>query len=386
MTGSAMRTDVLIVGAGPFGLSLAAAVQAAGLEHIVLGRMMAFWRERMPAGMFLRSDSGWHLDPTGEATIETFLALRGLTPAQAEPLPIGLYLDYVDWFADRRGITPLPRHVTRLEHDAGGFLATLRDGGTIRARRVVLATGLEHCAHVPQELAAMLPARHLLHTRDLVDFAAHRGRRVLIIGGRQSAFEWAALLNDAGADAVHLSHRHASPDFAASDWSWVPAVVDGMVEDPGWFRRLPPATREEYAQRLWVEGRLKVEPWLRERVMTPRTRLHPGTHLAACRERADGALDVTLDDGSELTVDQVVLASGYRPRAADFLSPGIIAALGSDDAPPALDEGFQTGVPGLYMTGIVASREFGPFFGFTVSARASAQIIARALGRPALAA
>ena len=90
---------------------------------------------------------------------------------------------------------------------------------------------------------------------------------LLIIGGRQSAFEWTALLNESGASAVHISHRHNSPVFAAADWSWVNPLVDAMVDNPGWFRNLSPAEKEDVNHRLWAEGRLKVEPWLESRVM-----------------------------------------------------------------------------------------------------------------------
>ena len=71
------------------------------------------------------------------------------------------------------------------------------------------------------ELTAILPKGRYSHTCDAVDFKGQKGKRVLILGGRQSAFEWAALLNDEGAAEVHLSHRHESPKFTASDWSWI---------------------------------------------------------------------------------------------------------------------------------------------------------------------
>jgi hypothetical protein len=55
------------------------------------------------------------------------------------------------------------------------------------------------------------------HTCDLVDFAGLRGKRCLIVGGRQSAFEWAALIHEAGAAAVHVCYRHDTPAFKTAD-------------------------------------------------------------------------------------------------------------------------------------------------------------------------
>ena len=125
----------------------------------------------------------------------------------------------------------------------------------ITAQRVVLAPGFKHFTHIPQDLEAKLPSNRFQHTCDFVDFSKSRNQRYLIIGGRQSAFEWAALLLEAGASVVNLSHRHPSPEFAVSDWSWVNALVDNIAENPSWFRQLSPAEKDEVNHRLWAEGR-----------------------------------------------------------------------------------------------------------------------------------
>ena len=44
-----------IVGAGPYGLSVAAHLGAAGLSFRQFGLPMKLWRENMPGGMFLKS-------------------------------------------------------------------------------------------------------------------------------------------------------------------------------------------------------------------------------------------------------------------------------------------------------------------------------------------
>ena len=78
----------LIIGAGPFGLAVAADARYHGLPVSVVGKPMAFWRENMPRGMVLRSASDWHLDPQDAYTMEAFLTDRGLRPSDVEPLPI----------------------------------------------------------------------------------------------------------------------------------------------------------------------------------------------------------------------------------------------------------------------------------------------------------
>jgi hypothetical protein len=134
--------------------------------------------------------------------------------------------------------------------------------------------------------------------------------------------------------------------------------------------------------RLWAEGRLKIEPWLESRVMKKTITLWPRTHVARVDEGSHGALAVRLDDGTSLTVDQIILATGYKVRMdrVPFLVRGnILDILATQDGSPLLDEQFQTNVPGLFITSMAASQAFGPFFAFTVSVRTSAQLIGRAI-------
>ncbi len=381
-------TDLLIIGAGPFGLSMAARAQYLGIDHIIVGEPMSFWRTHMPGGMYLRSACDWHLDAQGEETIEAFLGTQDLTPADVEPLSLARYLEYVQWFQARRGIDPWPVTVERLDTTENGharFRASLTNGDVIAARSVVLAVGFAPFKHVPEDLARVLPLSGVHHTCDLVDFAAVRHQRCLIVGGRQSAFEWSALMNEAGAAAIHVSHRHDSPAFAESDWSWVNPLVDRFATDPGWYRRLTQSAKDELGRRLWAEGRLKLEPWLASRVRAPNIHLWPNTQVAGFRVLPGGGFAITLagrDGARVLDVDRIVLATGYKVdvnRVPLVARGNILPQLQTDNDAPVLDDCLQTSIAGLFMTSMLATRSFGPFFAFTVSARASAKLIGQAL-------
>lgn len=377
-------TNLLVIGAGPFGLALANAARLAGIDVLVAGRSMSFWIDHMPRGMFLRSGPDWHLDTDGVRTMEAFLAERGTTAKDAMPIPRDLYLEYVEWFRRGSGVDPVATTIVRLDRGERGaprFLATCAGGDTIAADCVALAIGFDYFRNVPAALAEMVPASRLSHTCDAVDPAASAGQRYLIVGGRQSAFEWAALLQEAGASAVHLTYRHDTPSFAESDWSWVPAVVARFTEDPGWYRRIGAAERDGYNRRLWEEGRLKLEPWLAPRLASPVVHTWPHTEIASVAERPD-SLAVELTSGVVLEVDRVVLATGYKVEMSrvPFLATGnLLGDLATRNGFPVLDDRLQTSVPGLFVTSLAATQDFGSFFGFTVSARTAALLIAGAV-------
>ena len=372
-----MKTDLLIIGAGPFGMAIAAQATHDRIEHVVAGKAMEFWRKNMPKGMFLRSACDWHLDPQNVHTIEAYLQTQNKTFADVEPLSLDFYLSYAEWFQQQKNIQPLPVYVQRLDYD-GHFVATTQNGEVIEAQRVALAPGFRHFAYIPEDLKSKLPASHYQHTAEFVDFGSARNKRFLIIGGRQSAFEWAALLLEAGAAAVHLSHRHESPAFAVADWSWVNPLVDNIATDPNWFRRLSQTDKDDVNHRLWAEGRLKIEPWLEARLNDDRVKVWPQTELESCDEN----LEVKLTNGETFKVDEIVLATGYKVNIArlPYLAAGnLLERLETRNGFPVLDDHFETSVPGLFITSMPAAQDFGPFFGFTISVRTSARLICERL-------
>jgi thioredoxin reductase len=377
---------LLIIGAGPFGLAVAADALYHGLPVRVVGKPMAFWRENMPRGMVLRSASDWHLDPQDVFTIDAFLTDRGLRPSDVEPLPIELYLDYAAWFQRQTGVVVEPSEVVRLDVAADDRFDATLDHGTVRAENLVIAVGLGYFADVPQELKIMFPSGRLVHSCNFVDVSKAKEERCLIIGGRQSAFEWAALLHEAGASSVDVVHRHASPRFEQSEWKWATDLAGNLPNDPRWYRSLSQPDKDIITARMWNEGRLKLEPWLAPRVQQDSIRIRPDRNVVAVRELEDGALRVSLDGGEELTADIAIAATGYRPDTLriPFLAAGnMFDRLNVHNGCPVLDEAFQTTVPGLYATGALATQDFGPFFGFTLAARGAAVVVGRSVRKRA---
>ena len=87
-------------------------------------------------------------------------------------------------------------------------------------------------------------------------------------------------------------------------------------------------------------------------------------------------MTLTLTDGDELTVDRVVFASGYRAElgSVPYLA-GVVDRVSVTDGFPDLSPGFETTLPGLYVTGFASTRDFGPFYGFTKGCPSSGRLV-----------
>ena len=373
------QVQLLVIGAGPYALSIAALARERGIGSVVLGRPMGFWRDNMPEGMFLRSGPDWHLDGAAVHTLEAYLEEQGIRPGEVDPIPVGVFLDYAAWFKRAKGIEVREEFVDTLVKADGRFEATLRSGERIRADAVVAAPGIRHYASVPV-WASSLPPGLAAHTCDLVRFDDMAGARVLIIGGRQSAYEWAALIREHGAARIDIVHRHDIPRFERVSWKFVDAHVEQTLAVRGYWRNLPKSEQDAVARRFWEVGRLTLEYWLTPRLARDGIHRWPGTEVVEVTPAGDDELRVLLSDGTGLAVDRVVFGSGYRAELTKvpYLA-GVLKHVKVSNGFPVLDEAFQTSLDGLYVTGFSATQDFGPFFGFVKGSPAAATLIARDL-------
>jgi cation diffusion facilitator CzcD-associated flavoprotein CzcO len=271
--------------------------------------------------------------------------------------------------------------VANLTRPDGRFVAEMADGATITADNVVAAPGIAHYAALP-EWADDMPPERGSHTSELVRFDDLAGARVVIVGGRQSAYEWAALLCDHGAERVDVVHRHDTPDFARVSWAFVDDYVEQTLATRGWWRKLPKARQTEIASKFWQVGRLTLEHWLVPRLEPEVVHQHPRCEVVSVAARSGDAVRLTLSDDTVLDADHVVFASGYRadlPRVP-YLS-GVLDQVSVTDGFPDLTEGFETSMPGLYVVGFSATRDFGPFYGFTKGCPSAARIVVEEMNR-----
>jgi thioredoxin reductase len=373
--------DLLVIGAGPYGFAAAAHAQARGIRTRIVGKPMSFWRDHMPAEMYLRSGRDWTLDADGEHSFEAYFEDRGLDPVTHDPIPISVFLDHTDWFRAQKKLDVEEVLVDSLTRSDGHFEADLSDGSTISAAKVLAAPGIAHFAQLP-EWYDELPADRRTHTSERVTFDDLAGARVAVIGGRQSAYEWAALLCDHGAVRVDVVHRHDTPRFEKVSWAFVDPYVEQTLTHRGWWRTLSEEGRQAIALEFWKVGRLTLEHWLTPRLDRAVVRSRPNTLVTAVDATGPGVVRLALSDGDLLEVDHVIAASGYRAdlTAVPYLT-GVLDSISVTDGFPDLSPGFETSLPDLYVTGFSATRDFGPFYGFTKGCPSAARIaVAEMLG------
>lgn len=391
-------TDVAIIGAGPYGLSLAAHLRTAGVEYRQFGTPMSLWRDAMPRGMYLKSQgvASSLSHPDGTHTLEAFCRTTAQPYAKyGLPVPLDVFVNYGHWFQSELALPVEAAHVTAISQHADGFDVILANADRIRARKVVVAIGVERFAYVPGSLAG-LPAELCTHSSAHTDPAQFRGREVAVLGAGQSALELAALMQENGAAVQLLARKSVF-------WNGEPPVLQPSLAHrltqpeaglgTGWrmwfysnhpelFRLLPRAARVSRARRVlgpaganWLRGRVEGElPVLTGHVVRHARPLNGRVLLTM--ERADGTR-------TEVAADHVVAGTGYRVdvNRLEFLPDAIRAGLRTVSGSPAVGPDYQSSVAGLFFIGPVVAPTFGPVMRFVFGSSHSAPRVARSLTR-----
>ncbi|HEY6771147.1 MAG TPA: FAD-dependent oxidoreductase [Solirubrobacterales bacterium] len=380
-------TRVAIIGAGPYGLACAAHLQHAGVEPLIFGEPMGYWRKHMPRQMLLRSRRcASHLaDPTQSLTIDEYEKSTGAK--LSEPIDIESYIEYADWF--RRVAAPDvdQRRVQHVDRVDGGFSLRLDDGGEVAADRVVVAAGLEPFAWRPSPLGD-LPPELVSHTSDHADLTTLAGRRVMVVGAGQSALESAAILHEVGAEVEIVSRAPGIVWLAPEERTDVrgrmtqlmmpPTGVGGMgsgwiAAAPELFRWMPQKMRPEITRRCIAP---KGSDWLRPRLAD--VPMDTGRAIAEASPSESG-VRVVLDDGTVRDPDHVLLGTGYAVDVTryPFLSPQLNRDLDVAGGYPVMRPGFESSVPGLHFVGAAGTLSFGPVMRFVVGTWYAAPALTR---------
>ncbi|MEU5823336.1 MULTISPECIES: flavin-containing monooxygenase [Streptomyces] len=345
---------VYVIGGGPGGLAAAAALRARGVRAVVLeksGAVGASWRG--------------HYDRLHLHTTRRWSALPGL------PMPrkFGRWVArdnvvrYLEKYAEHHELEVITGvEVSRVDRaaDGSGWLLSASGGRELTGRAVVVATGFNHTPRLPDWPGRETFTGELLHASDYRSPAPYAGKDVLVVGVGNTGAEIAVDLVEGGASRVRLAVRTVPHIVRRSTAGW-PAQATGIL-----VRRLPVALVDR-AGRLMARAAV---PDLSEHGLPrPDTGLYSRVKEGAIPVQDVGLIDavksgrvapvaavesfdedaVVLADGTRVTPDAVIAATGYR-RALEPLV-GHLGVL--DDRGRPVVHGARTPkeAPGLYFTG-----------------------------------
>jgi len=356
---------------------------------------MQTWRERMPAGMTLKSDpfASNLYDPAGRLTLKDYMKSLG-EPYDATSwcVPLETFVAYGQWFQGHAAPDLDPREVRNIEASDREFTLTLADDEEVRVKQVVLAVGIRDFAYVPPALAD-LGSPFVSHSSEVPDPRRFAGRDVTVLGAGASAIDLTTLLHEAGA-FPRLVARAARLEFHSGDQGrrgWLeklrrptsgvgPGWRSLLVSDaPGLFARLPERVRLHTVHRMLGPAAGK---GVRERI-EGRAPLLVDHRIVSIQARGDGlSVDLESPDGTvRIETDHLIAATGYRPDVSrlGFLSASLMQRIELVAGAPKLGFEFESSLPGLYFVGLAAANRFGPVQRFAYGARFAAKTVAARL-------
>ena len=369
-----MDHDVVIVGAGPYGLSAGSFLKAKGLGVQVFGEPMEFWADKMPEGMLLRSprEASNIADPQSQFTLEAYEKAAGTKPTA--PVPLKTFVEYGRWFQHQLASNLDRRAIRQVSRESSHFLIALQDGAKVRSRRVVVAAGVGPFKRKPAVLAH-LPSEQASHCYEGRKIGELAGKRVAVIGAGQSALESAALLHESGSDVEIIARIPSLRWIGRHKWLHQLGPVSAMLYSkydvgPVGISRLVAYPKVVSYIPLPVKDKIRVRAvrsagsrWLPARLAS--VKLSLGSSIQAAKS-VGNEVQLKLEDGSERRVDHVLMGTGYEVNISryQFLSPELLAEVQLQGGYPDLGAGFCSSVPGLHFIGATAARSFGPLLYF----------------------
>jgi lysine/ornithine N-monooxygenase len=355
--------DLAIIGAGPYGLSLAAHLCVGKLSYRIFGTRMSSWRNHMLTRTWLTSDgfASSLYDPDSAFTFAHYCQEQSLPYADVGlPVPIETFVAYGLEFQKRFVAQLEETEVTGVTRIPGSFELATQTEEVVRSKRVVVAAGITHFGYIPPMFGA-LPQAFLTHSSDDKDVSSFEGRRVAVIGARASALDLVRADTPLIARRATIAfHQRSSEPRPIAQRLLVPRSGLGRGrraricnDAPLLFRSIPSRFRRRAVQRHLGPA----TGWSAKSRFVGRVTSHLGTHMRQVDMRRNYvSLKFTEQDGSdtELQFDHVICATGYKVtlQRLCFIDAAPRKRMATADAEPILNRNFQSVVPGLYFVGL----------------------------------
>ena len=366
-TRGAVSVDVCVIGAGPAGLAVAAALSRKGISSLVLERGPAVgwsWRNRYDRlhlhttrrlsslpGLVIPRRFGRFV---ARADVVRYLARY----AQVHQLDIATGTDVID-------VGRLSPSTT----DRSRWIVSAADGRQVAARTVVVATGYSNVPLLPDWQGSGEFTGQIVHAHGYRNAAPYQGKSVLVVGGGNTGTEIAVDLAEGGAASVFLSMRSVPHIIRRNFGPWAAQMTGILV------RHLPAAVVDRIAA---LQARFTVPDLTAFGLPYPAPDLYTRVKrdksvpvqdvgiIEAIQRRAVAPVvgiahltsnEVVLTDGTRLRPDVVLAATGYRTGLPTLMNSSIVEnepTLFTTKGEPSARGGVES-LPGLYFLGYTVS-------------------------------
>ena len=350
------KTNILIVGAGPYGLSLANYLAYQKKDFIIVGKSMELWREHTFDNMDLRSDvaTSTIIHPENKYSFENYCAKNGHSIEDLKGmLPVTTFRHYLNWCEKSYDFKVQKDYVVKVETKNGKFTSKLKSGVKIESEKIVFATGVAHHLNIPEEIKSNAKKSgskklKILHSYDTAGIAKLKKKNVLVIGAGQSAAESIDVLLQ-NSNSVDW-HSRQKPIFFKEPLN-IPKWLFNIIVYSAWVvRAIPPAISKRL---LSIFSATTITP-----------------NFQPMMEKLNQLKD--LPDLSRY--DIIITATGYRYdiRTMDFIGKSILSQLKLRKQMPYVNSAFETSIKGMHFIGPIIEQYFGPAMKFMIGAHYAA--------------
>lgn len=371
-----MKVKVLIIGAGPYGISLFNELTRQNISCLMVGIPFSLWMHHMIPRLNLRSNilaSEIYSIDKRFSWQNYFKSLElDLNIDKRMRIPVAWFQNYARWVWDQLPEKKIEEKIIHLEDNQNTFFATTQSGINIEAEKVVIATGVGNHLFIPPSLQILSKERvaHSYHTKQ---YENNKNNKILVIGAGQSAADTLIALSPIN----NMTWVHRKPVIYYHEPLNIPQSIFNIIHHlTPVFYYFPRTINKLFGYKFTAPT---IDPIVKDKINTSHVQEFNLSIEDLKLEEVNGEIiSHTLDQ----SFHQIISCTGFHFQLGNykFLDPGIKnKILVNKRNVPILNWQFETSVPGLFMIGGIAEFSHGPAARFMMGCRQTTLNVSRAL-------